>query len=696
MSTLELTLILIVACFTLACVYQWARSQRTPDYPTRPTRPPNITHIVLEPDEPEPEPEPNHGLPYIAPALPAPPVQPLRRVPIRSAVYTQPQSWVNVFPFGSETIEESRPPTVELSRMIDNILDPQPLFAEAYTQPQSWAMFPVECLEIIEVDALPTASATPTTTPHYTAAEKTYARYAFPRGDSTPMHAEPFLTAFREAQDSYYRAQAITPLPESPLQGKIRRVPAPHRVTPTPTPERALEMDSEGNEGAVNDGLDSAQSPYAVCQVCEYVYRADNDLYPVCPMCTSEYDFRDVARLQRELDESAAIERIDIDQNLADARAYFADVRATPPDNSITDTLAGLYSIAIAPAQLDMTQEVQLQAAMPVQADVAPELPTVEPDIEGVPAHLIHAACNDRTVFDLVELRELAESIDKNGLHQAITVRPCADGTYEIVMGERRYRAMTQILGWATIPQNYVNIREMTDIEASRAMFEENLKRVDLNPIDEANAYAKRMRDFGLSESDIAKELGFSLDRIKSRLALLGLSPDVQLLVQGGSLPLGAADCMTGLDSNFQVNALRYYQSKNPTVSEFRAFCSDQLLDQNSLAFLDFDEFMTEAGAEKELARIARLARQYPTNDRMPAMPKASSVSLAIETYIADLLQSNDLDLIDAAAIVGSVYQGLLDTGLTRRPKRSPLMSMDMGESITVINTPVARELVAA
>ncbi len=189
----------------------------------------------------------------------------------------------------------------------------------------------------------------------------------------------------------------------------------------------------------------------------------------------------------------------------------------------------------------------------------------------------IVAGNNDRKAFDAVALRELADSLEAHGLAQPITVRPIGE-RYEIVAGERRFRA-SQLAGWTTIP---AIVREMGDEEAAAIMLIENVQRVDLNAMDEAEAYQKRQAQFGWSVAEIAKHAKVPASRVRARLALLDLVPQVQTLVRGGSMPLGYAEVMVDLDANRQVLSMRYFsQAKRPTIAEFRAVCGELLAAQS-------------------------------------------------------------------------------------------------------------------
>lgn len=184
---------------------------------------------------------------------------------------------------------------------------------------------------------------------------------------------------------------------------------------------------------------------------------------------------------------------------------------------------------------------------------------------------------NDRKTFATANLEELAASIAANGLAQPITVRP-AGGSFEIVAGERRYRACT-LLGWSTIP---AIVRELDDEAASAIMLIENLQRADLSPIEEAWAYRDRLDRFGGTLDDLAASVGVSSSHVKRRLDLLELRPEILHLVGCGQLGVSFAWRMARLDSNRQWIALQAYQADPRMGGErFTDLCAQLHLEQS-------------------------------------------------------------------------------------------------------------------
>jgi ParB family transcriptional regulator, chromosome partitioning protein len=148
-----------------------------------------------------------------------------------------------------------------------------------------------------------------------------------------------------------------------------------------------------------------------------------------------------------------------------------------------------------------------------------------------------------RQVFDEEAMAELTASIAEVGLLQPIVVRETIPGSYELVMGERRWRA-TQQAGLSTIP---AIIRETTDDDMLRDALLENLHRSDLNPLEEAAAYQQLLDDFGCTHDELALRIGRSRPQITNTLRLLKLPPQVQRRVAARVLSAGHARALLGL-----------------------------------------------------------------------------------------------------------------------------------------------------
>ncbi len=159
-----------------------------------------------------------------------------------------------------------------------------------------------------------------------------------------------------------------------------------------------------------------------------------------------------------------------------------------------------------------------------------------------------------RTSFDEEALHDLAESIAQYGLIQPILVRKLDSGYYQIIAGERRWRA-SRLAGLTEIP---VRVVEADDRRTAELALVENLQREDLNPIEEAKGYRTLMEDYGLSQEEVARGVGRSRPAVANALRLLSLSPQVMELVEKGELSAGHARALVPIpDGGRQLEAAR-------------------------------------------------------------------------------------------------------------------------------------------
>lgn len=288
--------------------------------------------------------------------------------------------------------------------------------------------------------------------------------------------------------------------------------------------------------------------------------------------------------------------------------------------------------------------------------------------IHRLPVTQIVAGDNDRTMFRDEDLRELADSIAQDGLAQPITVRPLSLNVYEIVAGERRFRACC-LLGWTTIP---AIVRILTDEQASRIMLIENIHRKDIDPIDEANAYRKRMERFGWSAAQTAHMAKVSQKRVGARIALLELVPEAQNMIQQSQMGVQFGEVLSPLDHNRQRVAMRYLTSTDrPLLREFRAIVGRLLSEQAQESLFNTDLFIVQTLEAHQAERDDLHTRRFPVDESLPLMRRVGTIGLSFETYLAELLASDDLHHHQAALIVGRVYQSMLEGGLAYPPKRN-------------------------
>ena len=182
-----------------------------------------------------------------------------------------------------------------------------------------------------------------------------------------------------------------------------------------------------------------------------------------------------------------------------------------------------------------------------------------------------------RRDFDPVGIQELAESIKDYGLIQPITVRPLEKGYYQIIAGERRWRAAREA-GLTEVP---VRIIQADDKLAMELALVENLQREDLNPIEEAAGYQKLMDEYGLTQEEVAGRVQKSRPTVANALRLLGLTEEVRKLVEVSALSAGHARALLALkDPELQEKAAAEVVSRQLSVRQTEALCASLLRQQ--------------------------------------------------------------------------------------------------------------------
>lgn len=261
--------------------------------------------------------------------------------------------------------------------------------------------------------------------------------------------------------------------------------------------------------------------------------------------------------------------------------------------------------------------------------------------ISHIPVSKILAGDNDRKHFDANALSELAHSIREHGLAQPPTLRPVSGG-YEIVAGERRVRAMRDILGWQTIP---AIVRVMDDEQAAAIMLAENTSRADLNPVEEGRAYRARLDRFGWPIDRVAEVAGVSRQRVQDRLSLLTLADDIQHYVRTGNFPLRHATMLADkeLDANRQRIALRVYNSAgNMPIFRWRNILNrlyEGQVAESQMGLFALESTLVEY-VDADLPRKGREARTGARANRsLPPVRHTRDDSMApiFDRYIADL-----------------------------------------------------------
>src|SRR5262249_11088034 len=169
-----------------------------------------------------------------------------------------------------------------------------------------------------------------------------------------------------------------------------------------------------------------------------------------------------------------------------------------------------------------------------------------------------------RLSLDQTALAELAESIKAQGVMQPILARPLAEGGYEIIAGERRWRA-ARLAGLTSVP---VLVRDVSDRHALAMALIENIQREDLNPLEEAAGLKRLLDELGMTHTEAAEALGRSRAAITNALRLLELAPPVQELLREGKLDMGHGRALLALPALAQVELARETVAQVRSVRE--------------------------------------------------------------------------------------------------------------------------------
>lgn len=211
-----------------------------------------------------------------------------------------------------------------------------------------------------------------------------------------------------------------------------------------------------------------------------------------------------------------------------------------------------------------MAQEVPGADALPRKA---------AGQVHRIPLNQIHPNPDQpRKDFDAAALAVLAESIRQHDIIQPITVRKLSEGNYQIVSGERRWKA-SQMAELKEIP---AYIRTADDQQLLEMALLENLQREDLNPIEISLSYRRLMEECGLSQEQLAQRMGMDRSTVANYLRLTRLPPDIQQAVREGKLSMGHARALLGLDQvELQLYAFREVQAKGLSVRQTEKLVQD-------------------------------------------------------------------------------------------------------------------------
>lgn len=201
---------------------------------------------------------------------------------------------------------------------------------------------------------------------------------------------------------------------------------------------------------------------------------------------------------------------------------------------------------------------------------------TPQSELQQLPLDVIQRGkYQPRRDMDPQSLEELAQSIRAQGVMQPIVVRPIAAGRYEIIAGERRWRASQQA-GLDKIP---ALVRVIADEAAIALALIENIQREDLNPIEEAVALQRLQQEFELTQQQVADAVGKSRVAVANLLRLINLPEDVKVMLSHGDLEMGHARALLGLPSERQVEGARHIVARGLSVRQTEALVRQWLAD---------------------------------------------------------------------------------------------------------------------
>ncbi len=202
-----------------------------------------------------------------------------------------------------------------------------------------------------------------------------------------------------------------------------------------------------------------------------------------------------------------------------------------------------------------------------------------------------------RKYFDEAALADLAASIREHGIIQPLTVRKLSSGYYQIIAGERRWRA-ARIAGLSEVP---VIVMEADDRKAAELAMIENLQREDLNPMEEAAGYQTLVETYHMTQEEAAKRVGKSRSAVANSMRLLSLSPAVRKLVEDGSLSAGHARALLTLNPSMQESTARSIIAGGLSVRQTEALVKRLTADKKTVRTPDPHEVDYVAEAQREL-----------------------------------------------------------------------------------------------
>ena len=230
-----------------------------------------------------------------------------------------------------------------------------------------------------------------------------------------------------------------------------------------------------------------------------------------------------------------------------------------------------------------------------------------------------------RTVFDDASLQELADSLRRYGVIQPVTARKLDGGFYQIIAGERRWRA-ARLAGLEEIP---VRVIEADDRRTAELALVENLQREDLNPIEEARGYQALIEEYGLTQEEAAQSVGRSRPAITNSMRLLSLAPAVLSMVEEGKLSAGHARALVTVDHRRQVQLANLTVQQGWSVRQLERICAQPVKEESR---------RPRAPKDAQISELEGMARElFGTRVRLDGTADSGRITLFY--YNADDLQ---------------------------------------------------------
>ena len=252
-----------------------------------------------------------------------------------------------------------------------------------------------------------------------------------------------------------------------------------------------------------------------------------------------------------------------------------------------------------------------------------------------------------RKLFDEEALAELADSIREHGVIQPLTVRKLASGYYQIIAGERRWRA-ARMAGLTEVPAVVI---EADDQKAAELALVENLQREDLNPMEEAAGYQSLIQTYHMTQEEAAQRVGKSRSAVANAMRLLGLQPAVRQLVEEGSLSAGHARALLPLSPALQTQAAETVMQGQLSVRQTEALVKKLSLEPEEETE---EEEAPAAPQEVDYAREAQTSLSSKLGRGVRIVTGRKKGRIELEYYGVDDLN----DLLDALSLLNTKRKG--------------------------------------